>query len=117
MSQHPDRARTDRARTDRARPTLTSRIGLSIPTAVGALLFASVVAFGSGMAALDTLLKLLASGDHVVCAANMYGGSYRLMERVYRDFGVEFTYVAGGAMLAALIFRCRTRRQVGRGLG
>jgi cystathionine beta-lyase/cystathionine gamma-synthase len=50
-------------------------------------------AFASGMAALDTILKLLASGDHVVCAENMYGGSYRLMERVYRGFGLDFTYV------------------------
>ncbi len=50
-------------------------------------------AFASGMASLDTILKLLVSGDHVVCAENMYGGSYRLMERVYRGLGLDFTYV------------------------
>jgi cystathionine beta-lyase/cystathionine gamma-synthase len=50
-------------------------------------------AFGSGLAALDTVLKLLKTGDHVVCGDNMYGGSHRLMERVYRPFGLDFTYV------------------------
>ena len=50
-------------------------------------------AFGSGLAALDTVLKLLKSGDHVVVGANLYGGSYRLMQRVYEDFGVSFTFV------------------------
>lgn len=50
-------------------------------------------AFGSGLAALDTVLKLLRTGDHVVCNENMYGGSHRLMERVYRQFGVAFSYV------------------------
>src|SRR5512138_1774922 len=48
-------------------------------------------AFGSGLAALDTVLKLLRSGDHVICGENVYGGSHRLMERVYADFGVRFT--------------------------
>jgi len=50
-------------------------------------------AFGSGLAALDTVLKLLKQGDHVVCGDNMYGGSHRLMERVYRPFGLDFSYV------------------------
>ncbi len=50
-------------------------------------------AFGSGLAALDTMLKLLQSGDHVVCGSNLYGGSHRLMERVYARFGLSFTFV------------------------
>ena len=50
-------------------------------------------AFGSGLAALDTLLKLLRSGDHVVCGENVYGGTYRLMERVYSELGLTFTFV------------------------
>jgi cystathionine beta-lyase/cystathionine gamma-synthase len=50
-------------------------------------------AFGSGLAALDTVLKLLNAGDHVVVGNNIYGGSHRLMERVYQRFGVEFTFV------------------------
>src|SRR5207244_7520887 len=41
-------------------------------------------AFGSGLAALDSVLKLLRSGDHVVCGANVYGGTHGLMERVTR---------------------------------
>ena len=51
------------------------------------------VAFGSGLAALDAVLKLLQSGDHVVCGDNVYGGSQRLMERVYARLGLSFTFV------------------------
>jgi cystathionine gamma-lyase len=50
-------------------------------------------AFASGLAALDTVLKLLKHGDHVVCGDNMYGGSHRLMEQVFRQFGLTFSYV------------------------
>ncbi len=50
-------------------------------------------AFGSGLAALDTVLKLLSSGDHVVCGDNLYGGSHRLMEQVYRRLGLRFSFV------------------------
>src|SRR5437867_9628265 len=62
-------------------------------------------AFGSGLAALDAVLKLLRSGDHVVCGDNVYGGTHRLMERVYTEFGVRFTFVDMreiGAIEAAL---------------
>jgi len=50
-------------------------------------------AFGSGLAALDAVLKLLKAGDHVVCGENVYGGSMRLMTRVYADLGLEFSFV------------------------
>ena len=50
-------------------------------------------AFGSGLAALDAVLKLLRAGDHVVCGDNVYGGTHRLMEHVYTEFGVRFTFV------------------------
>jgi cystathionine gamma-lyase len=50
-------------------------------------------AFGSGLAALDAVLKLLKSGDHVVCGDNVYGGSQRLMERIYAPLGLRFTFV------------------------
>jgi cystathionine beta-lyase/cystathionine gamma-synthase len=50
-------------------------------------------AFGSGLAALDSVLKLLRSGDHVICGDNVYGGTHRLMERVYSEFGVRFSFV------------------------
>lgn len=50
-------------------------------------------AFSSGLGALDTLLKIFQSGDHIICGDNMYGGSHRLMERVYRNFGLDFSWV------------------------
>ena len=50
-------------------------------------------AFGSGLAALDTVLKLLRSGDHVVCGENVYGGTYRLFDKVLRNFGLTFSFV------------------------
>jgi len=50
-------------------------------------------AYGSGLAALDVLLKVLKSGDHVVCGENLYGGSHRLMERIYTRFGLQFSFV------------------------
>jgi cystathionine beta-lyase/cystathionine gamma-synthase len=50
-------------------------------------------AYGSGLAALDVLLKVLKSGDHVVCGENLYGGSHRLMERIYTRFGLRFSFV------------------------
>jgi cystathionine beta-lyase/cystathionine gamma-synthase len=51
------------------------------------------LAFGSGMAAITTITQLLKAGDHVVASNNMYGGTYRLFERVMRPFGLDFTYV------------------------
>ena len=50
-------------------------------------------AFSSGLGALDTVLKLLSAGDHVVCGDNVYGGTHRLMERVYRRLGLSFSFV------------------------
>jgi cystathionine beta-lyase/cystathionine gamma-synthase len=50
-------------------------------------------AFASGLAALDTVLKLLKSGDHVVSGENLYGGSHRQMVQVYQAFGVQFDFV------------------------
>ena len=45
------------------------------------------------MAAIDTVLKLLKAGDHVIVSENTYGGTYRLFERVMRGFGLDFSYV------------------------
>lgn len=50
-------------------------------------------AFASGLAALDAVLKLLQSGDHVISGENIYGGSHRLMEQIYRRLGITFTFV------------------------
>ena len=51
-------------------------------------------AFGSGLAATSTTLELLDSGDHVIAMDDLYGGSYRLFERVRRrSAGLEFSFV------------------------
>src|SRR5690606_1660532 len=50
-------------------------------------------AFASGLAALDTVLKLLRSGDHVLSGENLYGGSHRQMTRIFAEFGVQFDFV------------------------
>jgi cystathionine beta-lyase/cystathionine gamma-synthase len=50
-------------------------------------------AFASGMAAINAVLTLFKSGDHVVAGRNLYGGTFRLFERVLKNFGFEFTYV------------------------
>lgn len=49
--------------------------------------------FASGMSAIDTTLKLLQAGDHVIVSENTYGGTYRLFERVLKNFGLDFSYV------------------------
>ena len=50
-------------------------------------------AFGSGLAALDTILKLLSEGDHVVSGENVYGGTHRQMTHVWARLGLRFTFV------------------------
>jgi cystathionine gamma-lyase len=50
-------------------------------------------AFGSGLAAEDSLMKLLSSGDHVLCAEDMYGGTFRLFDKILTRFGITFSYV------------------------
>lgn len=51
------------------------------------------LAFASGLAATDTVLRLLAPGDHVLAGNDVYGGTYRLFERVLRPCGLDFSYV------------------------
>ncbi len=51
------------------------------------------LAFASGLAAENTLLHLLESGDHIVSARDVYGGTYRLFDRVWKQFGVSYTTV------------------------
>ncbi len=52
--------------------------------------------FSSGMAAVSTLMGLFSSGDHVVVSENTYGGVYRVFERVYRNYGITFSWVKSG---------------------
>jgi len=51
------------------------------------------LAFSSGMAATDAVLRLLAPGDHVLAGNDVYGGTYRLFERLLRPYGLDFSYV------------------------
>lgn len=51
------------------------------------------LAFGSGVAATDAVIKLLSPGDEVIAANDMYGGTYRLFTKVFAKFGIKFTYV------------------------
>lgn len=49
--------------------------------------------FGSGLAAEGNIMNLLSSGDHVICGDDVYGGTYRLFEKVWKRYGITFTYV------------------------
>ena len=51
------------------------------------------LAFSSGMAAIDTLLRLVAPGQRVVCGNDLYGGTFRLFDKVVAPTGVRFTFV------------------------
>jgi len=50
------------------------------------------LAFSSGMAAIDTLLRLIKPGEHVVASNDVYGGTFRLFEKVLADYGLVFSY-------------------------
>jgi len=58
------------------------------------------LAFASGMAAETAILSLLSAGDHLVACDDLYGGSYRIFERVMRRYNVETTYVPAGNIAA-----------------
>lgn len=49
--------------------------------------------FSSGMGAADAIIKLLSPGDEVIAADDLYGGSYRMFEKIYVPFGIKFHYV------------------------
>ena len=51
------------------------------------------LAFASGLAATEAMLKLLSAGDHVICGANVYGGTHRLMSQIFARFGLSFSFV------------------------
>ena len=51
------------------------------------------LAFSSGVAATDAVIKLLQPGDEVICANDMYGGTYRLFTKVFEKFGIRFIYL------------------------
>jgi cystathionine beta-lyase/cystathionine gamma-synthase len=51
------------------------------------------LAFGSGLAAIDCVMRLLNPGDHVIVGNDVYGGTYRLFERVLARYGLQFSWV------------------------
>lgn len=63
------------------------------------------LAFASGMAATDAILRLLQAGDHVICSENVYGGTHRIMTHVFERQGLRFTFVdtRGTAKIAAAV--------------
>lgn len=58
------------------------------------------LAFSSGVAATDAVLKLLSPGDEVVTGNDLYGGTYRLFTKVFERFGIKFKYVDMGSLEA-----------------
>ncbi|MEO8843724.1 MAG: cystathionine gamma-synthase [Kofleriaceae bacterium] len=58
--------------------------------------------FASGLAATSTLLQMFDTGTHVVACDDLYGGTYRLFDKVYRRFGFEFSYVDPGLGAAGI---------------
>ncbi len=68
------------------------------------------LAFSSGLAAIATVLQLFRPGDHVIATEDLYGGSYRLFERVFRPAGLEFSYAnAADPLNVGAAFTRRTR--------
>ncbi len=51
------------------------------------------IAFSSGMAAMDTIIKTLKPGDEVISTNDLYGGSYRLLTKIYRKFGIQSHFI------------------------
>lgn len=50
-------------------------------------------AFSSGCAALSTLVHMFKTGDHIICSDDVYGGTFRLFDKIFRHNGLEFSYV------------------------
>ena len=51
------------------------------------------LAFSSGLAAIDSVMKILKPGDEVIAMDDLYGGTYRMFTRVYQDFGILFRFI------------------------
>jgi cystathionine beta-lyase len=51
------------------------------------------LAFASGLAAIDAIVKLLKPGDEVVSTNDLYGGTYRLFTKIFEDFGIKFHFI------------------------
>ena len=49
--------------------------------------------FGSGLAAVDAIIKLLSPGDEVISTNDLYGGTYRIFTKVFKNFGIKFHFI------------------------
>ncbi len=58
------------------------------------------LAFASGLAAIDAVIKLLSPGDEVISTNDLYGGSYRLFKQVFEKFGITFHFIGMGEISA-----------------
>jgi cystathionine gamma-lyase/homocysteine desulfhydrase len=58
------------------------------------------LAFSSGMSATGTVLSLFEQGDHIICSDDVYGGTFRIMDKVFTRFGLEVSYVNTSDLLA-----------------
>ncbi|OFZ19616.1 MAG: cystathionine gamma-synthase [Bdellovibrionales bacterium GWB1_55_8] len=50
------------------------------------------LAFSSGLATMDAIMHTLRPGDHVVCCDDVYGGTFRIFDKVFKPFGIQFTF-------------------------
>lgn len=51
------------------------------------------LAFGSGLAAIDAVIKMLKPGDEVISTNDLYGGTYRLFKKIFEDYGIKFHFM------------------------
>ncbi len=51
------------------------------------------ICYASGLGATDAMLKLFKPGDEIIASNDLYGGTYRIMVRVFQEFGLKFTFV------------------------
>ena len=49
--------------------------------------------FGSGLAAIDSIIKLLSPGDEIISTNDLYGGTYRLFTKIFENYGIKFHFV------------------------
>ena len=50
--------------------------------------------FGSGLAAIDAIIKLLSPGDEVISTNDLYGGTYRIFTKIFEDYGIKFHFIS-----------------------
>ena len=65
------------------------------------------LSFSSGMAAIDTLLRLVRPGERVICGNDLYGGTFRLFDKVLSEYGLIFTFVDTADPAACLLYTSR----------